>query len=301
MASPPQLRPEMFRSQRDGRIDRSCRWDKMGHAGFFSRRFEAVWRNFQQFQGRNWKVIQFRKWIHLYMMNERIKINGRNWKASIQIQSRDNKQIQVDRKNFVNLASFGTKMDMIYRTSWQGWIIFHFANSPGGVSASRGVVFARAKSSQWQHALTALEDAWPRDLRVACMQKLPRVQSNKVWRFCWSFVAVQHPDLQRSFDRLFAMVDPPKKRWILATKSSDKTHWKVINMINVIDLLRSFWKRCTWAECCSKYHATVLNRCHVITILSACAIVTQQCYCTGHLNMDRISRHLRFIWSLTCF
>ena len=65
MASPRQLRPEMFRSQRDGRIDRSCRWDKMGHAGSFSRRYQAVCRNFQQFQGRNWEVIQFRKWIHL--------------------------------------------------------------------------------------------------------------------------------------------------------------------------------------------------------------------------------------------
>jgi len=122
------------------------------------------------------------------------------------------------------LASFGTNMDMIYRTSWRGWIIFHFAitffpvgsqkmsevimlklkphtriaNSPG-VSASRGVVFARAKSSQWQHALTALEDAWPRDLRVACMQKFPKVQNNKAGRFCWSFAAVQHPDLQRSY------------------------------------------------------------------------------------------------------
>lgn len=209
-------------------------------------------------------------------------------------------------------------MDMIYRTSWQGWIIFHFAitfANSSGVSASRGVVFARAKSSQWQHALTALEDAWPRDLRVACMQKFPKVQRNKAGRFCRSFAAVQHPDLQRSYwtsaadgcdtsnfvDRLFAMVDPSKKHWILATKSSDKTHWKVINTINVTDLLRSFWKRCNWAECCSKYHATVLNRCNVFTMLSACAIVTQQCYWTDHCNIDRISRHLHFIWSLMCF
>lgn len=208
----------------------------MGHVGFFSRRYQAVCRNFQLFQGRNWEVIQFRKCIAVnpFKMNERIKINGRDWKASIQIPPRDKKHIQVDRKNFVNLptkppdklASFGTNMDMIYRTSWQGWIIFHFAitfANSSGVSASRGVVFARAKSSQWQHALTALEDAWPRDLRVACMQKFPKVQSNKAGRFCRSFAAVQHPDLQRSYrtsaadgcdtynfvDRLFALVDPP--------------------------------------------------------------------------------------------
>lgn len=92
MASPRQLRPEMFRSQRDGRIDRSCRWE-MGHVGFFSRRYQAVCRNFQLFQGRNWEVIQFRKCIAVnpFKMNERIKINGRDWKASIQIPPRDKK------------------------------------------------------------------------------------------------------------------------------------------------------------------------------------------------------------------